>query len=52
MDEKKNLQDNGYTSATARAQAPAQIGLACRQNGKTLFTLSVWYLTIVFSQSA
>ncbi|XP_067934484.1 elongin-B-like [Watersipora subatra] len=32
MDEKKNLQDNGYTPNTARAQCPAQINIAYRQS--------------------
>jgi len=37
LDEKKNLQDNGYTAATARAQSPAQVGLVYRQAGELSF---------------
>ena len=33
LDDNKTLGDCGFTSATARAQAPATIGLAFRQDG-------------------
>jgi hypothetical protein len=34
LDDNKTLGDCGFTSATARAQAPATIGLAFRLDGK------------------
>ena len=39
LDDNKTLGDYGFTFATARAQAPATIGLAVRQDGR-LFLFS------------
>ena len=33
LDDNKTLGDCGFTSSTARAQAPATIGLACKDEG-------------------
>lgn len=49
IDERKNLQDNGYTSATARAQAPAQVGLVFRQSGTCSAVTCCHYCRIIQS---
>lgn len=36
LEDNKTLGDYGFTSSTARAQAPATIGLVFRQDGKIL----------------
>ena len=36
LEDNKNLGDCGFTSSTARAQAPATIGMAYRAEGKQI----------------
>jgi hypothetical protein len=39
LEDMKTLGDCGFTSSQARAQAPATIGMAFRQDGNAIFSL-------------